>query len=114
MMPREKWESDKLHRLRVRTPKYIPIVDDMAMLLSQTDKPKTTREVFDLWWDYDVQQRALKTENEGVGRRGKVPRNAPTRHELSGWLKRDARFHNINEAPRGSGRVAMWIYQEVV
>jgi len=83
------------------------------MLLSNTSQPKSTAALFDMWWDWDVEQRALKTAADGyAGIRNKTPYNAPTRRELSGWLKRDARFHNINEGPRSSGRVAMWIYQE--
>ncbi len=111
-MPRKKWTSDQPHRLRVRTPKWLPIIDDMAMLLSNTSEPKSTNALFDMWWDWDVEQRAIKTAADGyAGIRNKTPYNAPTRRELSGWLGRDPRFLNINKGPRSSGKVAMWIYQ---
>lgn len=113
-MPRKKWKDGMGHVLRVKTPKWLPIIDDMAMILSQVKTPMTTAAIYDMWWDWDVEQRALKTAADGLGRRNKSPYNAPTRRELSMWLKRDARFHNINEGPRNSGKVAEWIYQEVI
>ena len=112
MMPRKKWASDQPHRLRVKTPKWLPIIDDMAFILAQVDTPQSTAALFDMWWDWDVERRATKTAADGfAGRRRTTPFNAPTRRELSGWLKRDARFHNVNEGPRCSGRTAMWVYQ---
>tara|TARA_R110002020_G_C15778510_1_gene728925 strand:- start:187 stop:540 length:354 start_codon:yes stop_codon:yes gene_type:complete len=112
MMPRKKWTQDQPHRLRVKTPKWLPIVNDMAFILSQVDSPQSTAALYDMWWDWDVERRATKTAADGfAGIRNKSPYNAPTRRELSMWLKRDGRFYNVNEGPRSSGKTAMWVYQ---
>ena len=97
----------------MKAPKWLPIVDDMAMILSQADSPKSTSALFDMWWDHEVKMREQRT---GVGQKvmNKAPRGAPSCRELSMWLRRDERFHNLNEGPRSSGRSAMWIYQEAI
>ena len=109
-MPRKKWEDNTRHVVRTRTPKWLPIVNVMATLLKERGTPASTRQVFDMWWDWEVEKRKTVMP----GRANRIPTYAPSRTELGGWLARDKRFVNTNTGPRSSGKAANWIYTEVV
>ena len=88
-------------------------MNDMVQVLTTYGHPATTSQLYDLWWDWEVERRVQQDiADGGPGRRNKSPFHTPTRRELSGWLKRDGRFQNVNTSLRNTGKVALWVCTE--
>jgi len=98
----------KQHTLRVRTPKWLPIVDEVEALLKARGIPASTAELYDLWWDWQVEERKARRKGRGC----RIASWTPSRRELGGWLRLDTRFLNVNMGYRNSGKRALWVCAE--